>query len=85
MSPLAALPAALNDAQKAKGLVKAEVGLQHWNELLNNMVGCTAASGSSTCCQRQRTGPDAKDCTGGCLLGCWAASPEQACISAGCA
>ena len=26
MSPLAALPAALSDAQKAKGLVKAEVG-----------------------------------------------------------
>ena len=28
MSPLAALPAALSDAQKAKGLVKAEVGLR---------------------------------------------------------
>ena len=33
MGPLAALPAALSGAQKAKGLVRSEVGLQHWRTI----------------------------------------------------
>ena len=75
LSPLVALPAALSDAQKAKGLVKAEVGLQHWTSLLNIMIGCAGACGSSTFCQCQHNpGSDAKGLYWG-LSGCCAASP----------
>lgn len=63
MSPLAALPAALTDAQKAKGLVKAEVGLQHWNGLLNNMMGryWSLWQQHIFCQRRLSPGPDANE------------------------
>ena len=49
------------------------------NHLLNSMIGCTGACGSSTFCQRQHNpGPDAKDCTG-VRLGAGLPHQEQMC------
>ena len=79
MTSLAALPAALSDVQRAKGLVKAEVGFAGLERLAERHISCTGGCGGSTSCKRQlNLGPDEKDCTGVCL-GAGLPHQEQMC------